>query len=740
MKTLANFRPIRGYLGSVPEIAVGRTDYLAKGSRNWLMTGQGKLVGYKGPELIDGETGGTVMMNAAEGYASLGDAITEGVGSVFRALTALFFIGVGILKYNGASLNAVATSVLSLRLLENGTYAGTTLQAGLAQPSAPTIFTKSPGAGFTGQVLNQGTHSVDIWRVRSSTGAKSLASLPSNVVVTAAGMTIAITFPLPSSNGDDRWGIGTPKTGFPGPFYELREIDESKIVTVPLTDGAITATDATFTSTAAVFTADDVGRKIWVQGAGAAGADLETSIASFTDANTVELLVAAGTTVSGANTLYGAVVSGIARTVEFEWTDGALAGQPLAPTVDYFPPPSAVFGGTINDTMFLDGCYGDLQNPDSLGATIAMSLPLNFEAWPPDSLLYAPEPPTAVASRPSDGYCYRAGATTLGIISYTGGDPPLTYHLLWPSTGCLKPHNMVMAGGGRLYIWTGKQGWARINSNGEPEADFAIPFADDTEDFDPAKVVLGWDVDHQQVCAIHEKMILPYNEATELPGTPCDLTGKIRGSVISAVTVDNGLRLCANNVRIVGDAVTTDGTPTVTSADANFTADDVGVAVYLTDGGENSLTSTILSVDAENQITLEDSVTWDDANASLYIDTELRLYHFNSGDGTVSEAYTPFVASDDESDNIFRVLGNVTVDDNSDPVTLKIFKNRSRSNAQYSKSIYLPVDGEQPLPTKTPDVINAQSHSVYLRIPGHGGEVSLDTLITKGESSGIVLR
>lgn len=732
------FRFIRGYIGSIPEIAADRTDYLAKGSRNWLMTGQGKIVGYKGPSIINSETGGTVMMNAAEGYASLGDAVTSGIGSVFRALTALFFVGVGILKYNGVSLSATATSTLSLRLLSGGTYAGSTLQAGLAQPSAPSIFTKSPGAGFTGQVLNQGSHSIDVWRVRSSTGAKSLASLPSNVVVTTTGMTIVITFPLPSSNGDDRWGIGTPRTGFPGPFYELREINESAIATVTLTDGAITATDATLTSATAVFTVADIGKVIIVAGAGAAGAALTTTIASWNSVTSVELTVVASTTVSGANVQYGGLVNGIARSIELEWTDGALAGQPFAPVVDYFPPPPMLFAGTINDTMFGDGCYGDLSN-DSQGATIAMSLPLNFEAWPPDSLLYAPEPPTAVSSRPADGYAYRAGASTLGVISYTGGDPPLTYHLLWPTTGCLAPHNMVQADGGRLYIWTGQNGWVRIGSDGEPDSNFSIPFWDDSRDWVNANVVLGWDVDNWQVCAMHGKLVLPFNPQVELCGAPCDLTGKIRGNIKSAVTVRGGLRLCANNVRSVADAHSANTSPVVTSATAIFTSDDAGRAVYLADS-THSLSSTILSVDSATQVTLANNATWTGTANTLYIDTTLRLYHFNSGTGMVSEIFTPFVTSDDESDGIFQVSGNLTIDSTADPVTLKVFKDRNRSTAKSTKVISLPVSGDQPLPTQTPNVTNARSHSLYLKIIGHGGDVALDSLISKGESDGIVLR
>lgn len=66
------------------------------------------------------------------------------------------------------------------------------------------------------------------------------------------------------------------------------------------TDGAITASDNTFTSAAAGFTAGMVGERIIISGAGASGADLATSVASYTSATSIEITAAASTTVSGA--------------------------------------------------------------------------------------------------------------------------------------------------------------------------------------------------------------------------------------------------------------------------------------------------------------------------------------------------------------------------------------------------------------------------------------------------------
>jgi len=637
------------------------------------MLGLKKCIAYRGPLLLNGVNGGTQMMEAAEGYASLGDAASEGKGSVWRVLTALFFVGRGAVRYNGLTTGAVATSTLSLRLLENGAYNGATLQAGMAQPSAPTIFTKPAGPGFSGTELVSGTRALVIWRIRSSTGAVSIASLPSNVVITQTGETIVLTAPLPDSNGQDRWGVGAPLAGRGeiGPFVVLMEIPESDFRTTTLADGAIAAADNTLTSATAAFTAGDVGRAIVVNGAGAAGANLTTTIASINSGTSVELTDAAGTTVAGATFRYGAIVNGVSRSIELEWPDGQLAGQDLAP-IDDFPPPPAAFGGTLNDTGFLDGCYGDVgtgQAPATLGATIVTSTPLAFESWPPNNLIYTPQPPTAVAARAADGYAYRAGTSSLGAITYTGGDPPISFQLRWPTAGCVAPHNMVIADQGRLYIYTSQHGLARIAEGDEPDTGWAIPFWDDTEGWNPFEVVMGWDGQTQHVCACHRKIILPYNAALEVAGAPLDLTGKIVGNICAAVTATLGELYLATN----------------------------------------------------------DGVT-------------IRLYRFNAGTGMIAEAYTPFIVTDAESDNVFDVGGAITVDNIANPIVIRLLKNGKQTNVHREWTKKLPETGFNHLYTEKPNLINAKSHALYLKATGTGGEVCLDSLFSISETDEMTIQ
>ena len=70
-------------------------------------------------------------------------------------------------------------------------------------------------------------------------------------------------------------------------------------------EGAMTATDATLTVSTATFADDHVGNKIMVKGAGTAGADHVTTIASINSSTSVELTAVAVTTVAAADVLLG---------------------------------------------------------------------------------------------------------------------------------------------------------------------------------------------------------------------------------------------------------------------------------------------------------------------------------------------------------------------------------------------------------------------------------------------------
>src|SRR5690606_7741346 len=116
----------------------------------------------------------------------------------------LFAIGAGTVVYNGSVLvdptpsptNVVATSTLQLSPKVGSYTYPEWYTAGFSQPAAPTVRSKAPALPFTG--LMTGAYSFKIAAVRSTTGARSIASATS-AVIPFAGETLHITFPLPAS-------------------------------------------------------------------------------------------------------------------------------------------------------------------------------------------------------------------------------------------------------------------------------------------------------------------------------------------------------------------------------------------------------------------------------------------------------------------------------------------------------------------------------------------------------------
>lgn len=86
----------------------------------------------------------------------------------------------------------------------------------------------------------------------------------------------------------------TMKTGVTSPVWYVGLIKQVA------SDGAITSGAATFTSASGTFVSGDIGRNIIVQGAGASGADLYTTISAVGSTTSITLAANAGTTVSGA--------------------------------------------------------------------------------------------------------------------------------------------------------------------------------------------------------------------------------------------------------------------------------------------------------------------------------------------------------------------------------------------------------------------------------------------------------
>lgn len=416
------FRFSQGFILSRPKIddasytrldQIGPRDYATEGSANALFTGNGRPEAFKGLALVSG-TAGSEMFQVSNGYASLGlKSGTAGIGSAFSYISrSLWYIGAGRVLFNGAALtgNPDASTTLKFRLFDTGAYNGTSYSAGLAAPAPPVI-----SVGAVGTKLN-GSYSVRLSALRSTTGAESNAS-QSSTAVTFANQKCRITFPAAVGNGHDLWPIYVTLTDFgtKGPHYLLP----------PSLTG-------------------------------------ETPI-GFVKESTV-----------AASALGGAGM----RNLDFEWFDGDLVEQDLAPVTNFIPP-IGTHAFVLEGCIGIAGCYGDVTSALTTGAPgsmIAVSKAGFPEAFPVDAdhLLALPEPPTLVLSRAASGVVYIAGKNSLSVVRYTGasGKAPLALSTLWPDVGFATYTNACMAAG-QLYGYTGARGAVRMDSDGIPDYLFA---------------------------------------------------------------------------------------------------------------------------------------------------------------------------------------------------------------------------------------------------------------------------
>jgi len=182
-----------------------------------------RIAGYTSSTVV---TLDTVATTAVAGVAfTYGTRIT-GVGSLFGWIGgSLWYAGNGQVMVAGNLIaGALASTTLKILLQRSGSYTAVDsgpYSAGLSQPSAPDVAVlAAPGGGFTG--LIDGVISLKIARVRTTTGARSIASLTS-AVIHPTKQTIRVTFPAASS-GQTHWVIFATQEGFGGVanHYRLR--------------------------------------------------------------------------------------------------------------------------------------------------------------------------------------------------------------------------------------------------------------------------------------------------------------------------------------------------------------------------------------------------------------------------------------------------------------------------------------------------------------------------------------
>lgn len=217
LQPLAEFTYQQGFLDSLPILSKRNANSLARGSRNQMPAGEG-FRPWRGFQSKGASSGGRVMFQVGYTWGSLEDTMSaNGAGSFFEDIgRSKWFIGAGTPKIEGTALAAgvFASTTLKVSIAVAGVYSlATTYTAGLPQPDPADIAVlATPGAGLVGTI--NGPISCKIARIRSTTGARSLASLTS-AVITPLNNTIRVTFPAAGA-GQDYWRIFFTQQGFGG--------------------------------------------------------------------------------------------------------------------------------------------------------------------------------------------------------------------------------------------------------------------------------------------------------------------------------------------------------------------------------------------------------------------------------------------------------------------------------------------------------------------------------------------
>lgn len=241
------------------------------------------------------------------------------------------------------------------------------------------------------------------------------------------------------------------------------------------------------------------------------------------------------------------------RTLSFDWYEGDLVGQNIAP-IDNSVPPAGTHAFPLEGCMALVGCYA---GPDGVttsrpGNMIAVSKAGFPEAFPVDvdHLLTLPEPPTCVLTRAAGGFVYIAGPNSLSVVRYTGAvsKAPMALSVLWPDTGFANQNNACLADG-ILYGYSAIKGLVRIDSDGNPDYRFSAAVTRQFDGVAAADVYLGYDPGSNHVVYGYNvsggnPRLMCYNKAWDVWSAPIKfeeiVSGPAAHSSIKSMYTDNG--------------------------------------------------------------------------------------------------------------------------------------------------------------------------------------------------------
>lgn len=296
----------------------------------------------------------------------------------------------------GVTLDGTAGDLQGLGTAAAGSV-GKAADSGHVHPATIQGVAISNTAPTSGQVLTATSGSAASWQTPSGGGGGVTLD------TTASDIAALGTQAAGSTGKAADAGHVHPMTGMTQVFNVMAPPYNATGNAVQVSDGAMTASSATLACTTSTpFTSAAAGRTVVVQGAGASGADLVTTISSYTDTGHVTLAASASTTVSATVVTFGsddtsacnaamsAVIAAQGGSLYFPpggyLTTASIAGVNVHNGVQ-------VFGEGLASCIFPTGSYDALSLTTGTGLTIrdlqvnsALSAPTAGGAWSINSI------------------------------------------------------------------------------------------------------------------------------------------------------------------------------------------------------------------------------------------------------------------------------------------------------------------------------------------------------------------
>lgn len=435
---LSEHKFTRGAISSLQTFDPRLANSFALGSRNQLLLGLGTARPWGGLLSKGNNTGSRKMVQIGKTWGGIKDiGGLQGAGSFFEDIgRSLWSIGAGQPHIEGTNLTGITLStILQVSIAVAGVYsAANTFSAGLPQPSTPDIAVlDAPGAGFEG--ITDGPISIKIARLRLTTGARSIAS-GTSVVIIPTKKSFRVTFPL-SSSGQTHWRVFATQLGFGGVglHYALKYgVGTAAVLDIP------------------------------------------------------ESVVAAGNAGGIARSLEFDYVTGD-LVPEVAYIDDY---PPPAGT-------HAVRLENVMVVLGAFGDSSSAVTSTSTGTVGACSLPNFYESYKPSHRVYFPEQVVDHRARQTDAHCYVAHNQSITAMQYVGlrDGPAVALTTILPDVGISKPHNWCQVGG-LLYARVANGGFIRMRPDGSIDYGWAAPIWDAVKNWDDSTIV-GWHPDTMTV-------------------------------------------------------------------------------------------------------------------------------------------------------------------------------------------------------------------------------------------------